>query len=54
MALKLTTIIVSNMGQLQVMEQEYLAHAKFSTCSSLPWEKYETLSEAELNFLGFE
>ena len=21
---------------------------------ALPWEKYETLSEAELNFLGFE
>ena len=42
------------MGQLQVVEQEYLAHAKFSSCSALPWEKYETLSEAELNFLGFE
>ena len=42
------------MGQLQVVEQGYLAHAKFSSCLALPWEKYETLSGAELNFLGFE
>ena len=42
------------MGHLQVVEQEDLAHAKFSSCSALPWEKYETLSEAELNFLWFE
>ena len=42
------------MGQLQVVEQGYLAHAKFSSCSALPWEKYEILSEVELNFLGFQ
>ena len=42
------------MGQLQVVEQGYLAHAKFSSCSALPGEKYEILSEVELNFLGFE
>ena len=42
------------MVQLQVVEHEYLAHAKFTSCSAFSWEKCETLSEAELNFLGFE